>query len=617
VAEQGSARVLSDRVVVARTVLGRGRAPIGSAVVVFSLAPENAAFAASRRRIFWLSFALAAVTALVLIVLARALIVRPLAELGQAARRIGGGALGTRVTIASNDEMGELAFAFNAMGERLADRERRLAAATQSLRDLFDHMRQAILAFGPDGKVQGAVSRSAAAVFGDTDLEGAHIRTLLYPDAVEHDVDAQAFDEWIAMAFQVSLDQWEQLAALAPHEVVLERPTGGPLPLELEFLPIVKGNAEGAIERIMLLATDVSERRALQAAVHTQEEEHARRMAAMRRLIAGGGQIFVAFMDAARERLARCTAIVGGEPRRLSIAEIDELFQHIHTIKGEARAFELNELETETAKLEEDLDELRAAARGGGFATTGSVHGLLVDRLARTRDAIDKGGDVFVAASPIGRAALDQITVQRSDVHALLELVGTRHDTIARIAAGLASRPFGESAAALFEMAPSWGEEEGKRVILDVVGREVRVPSALARVLGGVLTHLVRNAVAHGIEIPVLRERAGKRVTGVVRLEAREGPAGPEITVEDDGAGLDLRRLEERAVALGAQGSGADLVFTPGLSTLDTASLLAGRGVGLSAVRADLAAIGYAITVTFETGKYTRFVIRPADATAD
>jgi chemotaxis protein histidine kinase CheA len=86
--------------------------------------------------------------------------------------------------------------------------------------------------------------------------------------------------------------------------------------------------------------------------------------------------------------------------------------------------------------------------------------------------------------------------------------------------------------------------------------------------------------------------------------------------VEDDGRGLDLARIEERATALGvsAQGRGeeslSELVFTPGLSTSET--FLSGRGVGLGAVRADLEHAGYVVLVSSKFGKYTRFVLRPA-----
>jgi HAMP domain-containing protein/HPt (histidine-containing phosphotransfer) domain-containing protein len=613
-AELGKPRVLDDRLEVARAVKSQSGQILGRTLLVFSLARENAEFATSQRQIFFLSFALAAGTALLLIAASRRLLVRPLRQLSSAARRIGRGEYGTKIDVPSRDEMGELAHAFNAMREALADREARLEAATQNLQDLFDHMRQAILAFDVKGRVTGASSRQATTLFG-AELEGRAIRDLLYGGADPHDVDAQAFGEWLSMIADVPLDGWDELEELAPKELLLKRGKKS-IPLELEFRPVVKGNA---LDRVMLLATDVSEKRELEQAVQTQEEEHARRMAAMRRLIAGGGQVFVAFIDSARDRFKRCQEIVGDGPRTLPIAEIDELFRHVHTVKGEARAFDLRELEAECAKLEEELDELRSLARGGGFATTGSVHGALVSRFARAAEAIEKGCDVFVAASPIGRAALDQVTVQRSDIESLAAIADRGEGAdLARVVERLAARPFGESTASLIDMTPTWAEKEGKKVRLDVEGREVRVPPRLARVLPGVLTHLVRNAVAHGIEPPAIRTSNGKSAGGTIHARAREVDGGVAIVVEDDGRGLDMRRIEERATALGVRfedtspGGRMELVFVSGLSTSESAGALAGRGVGLAAVRSDLERTGYVIRVSSSVGKGTRFEIAPS-----
>src|SRR5205807_8639591 len=105
-----------------------------------------------------------------------------------------------------------------------------------------------------------------------------------------------------------------------PKEVTIPRKGQPPVPLELEFRPVTK---KGQIERVMLLATDVSEQRRLAATVASQEEEYARRLAAMRRLVAGGGHVFVSFIDAARDRLARCKELVGPTPRTIPTAEID------------------------------------------------------------------------------------------------------------------------------------------------------------------------------------------------------------------------------------------------------------------------------------------------------
>ncbi|MET0593922.1 MAG: HAMP domain-containing protein [Polyangiaceae bacterium] len=608
-------RILADRVEVARTVIGRTGKPVGKVAVVFSLAAENAAFVANRTRIFWWTLVMDVATAFVLILIARLQIILPLAKVAEGARRLERGELTARVDIQSTDEVGQLARAFNTMGEAIADREQRLDAARQSMRDLFDHMRQAIVAFGPKGTIEGEASRQASRLFGSA-LSGSRVRDILYRGALDGDIDAQAFDEWVNVAFQVRPAEWGEFASLAPSEIVLRTEGDKSVPLELEFRPVTKG---GKVERVMLLATDVSEQRALERTVQSQEEDHARQMAAMRRLVAGGPQVFIMFVESARQRIARCHEIVGNTPKMLLSGEIDELFRHVHTLKGEAAAFDLRELQAQSADLEEELDELRSLARGEGFVATGSVHTRLSDHFARSAELLERGCEVFVAASPTGRAALDQVTVMRSDVIDLLTHLGHRTDSLGQIAARLASRPFGESTANLVDLVPTWADKEGKRARLQVEGKETRVPAHVARLLGGALTHLIRNSIVHGIEIPDAREGKGKSPNGLIRVIAAEGEGGPIITVEDDGQGLDLQSIEQQAIAIGETVGTRpieQLAFLPGLSTARMGDL-AGRGVGLHAVKSEMETIGYRVDVFSKAGEYARFVLRPKDAPYD
>ena len=148
-------------------------------------------------------------------------------------------------------------------------------------------------------------------------------------------------------------------------------------------------------------------------------------------------------------------------------------------------------------------------------------------------------------------------------------------------------------------------------------GREVRIPPRLSLVLSGVLTHLVRNAIAHGIEPTKTRQSTGKVANGTIHVMATAGERGPTVVLEDDGRGLDVAAIADRAAQLGVQVEGksrnslSELVFLAGLTTSQDASTLAGRGVGLSAVREDLERVGYAVDVTSEAGQSTRFTIQP------
>ena len=472
-------------------------------------------------------------------------------------------------------------------------------------------MRQAIVAFDATGTIAGAVSRQATVLFERETLEGCKVRDLLYPDAAPYDVDAVALRRMARDGLRYGTGRLARLRAVCAagrHRSCRRGATRSPL--ELEFRPLVY---EGRIVRVMLLCTDVSVKRKLETAVRTQEDESAMRLAAMRKVLTGGAQVFVAFVETARARLERCQAILNTSVEKLPVRSIDELFREVHTIRGEARAFDLRELEAAAKGLESRFEQVRAQATATGYVLSAAVREELARALGEAHDALERGCDLFVAACPSGRAVFDQITVPRSDLLALVDLLGPRTDRIGALAARLTSVPFGVVAAGVLEGAASWAVSEGKAAVLEVSPRELMVPQGLARVLPGVLTHLVRNAIAHGIEGPSVRLRAGKSEQGRVEVLAEEVDGGVYVTVEDDGAGLDVERLTAtgRGAGHAADAAPAELAFLPGISTRPKADDMAGKGMGLYAARVALSEIGYEVAVTFEPGRYTRFVVAP------
>ncbi len=601
--------IASDHIEITRMITAPGPHVVGALRLVLSLGDENAENRAARGHILGWSALLGVVTAAALILTAHRQVVLPLRRLAAAAARIGDGQQG-HVAIASHDELGDLGEAFNAMSDSIRDRERRLELAGQNLRDLFDHMRQAIVAFGPDGKIRGATSRQAHALFGEDDLEGRSIRNLLFRQVTDYDIDAQAFDEWLTMAFSSSPEDWPKLQGFAPSEVRLPRADDAPIPVLLEFRPVVRNRA---IIQLMLLATDVSAERALERKVEAQEVAHERRLAAMRRLVAGGTHLFVRFVEGARERINACRTLLPGPGSRIATATVDEMFRHVHTIKGEARAFDLPGLERCASALENELDAIRAAARENGYPIDSELHSRLSGKLAEALVALEHSRELFAAASPIGSAVFDQITVRQADLDALVAEAGDRLGTLSAIVRRLASRPLGESAAAVVETVDGWAESERKEVQVVVEGRERPIPAPLARVLPGVLAHLVRNAVAHGIEAPEEREAAGKPRVGTIRIAGGSGSVA--LLVEDDGRGVDDDLVRARAESMHLRpAEPKELIFEPGVTTRAAVDGLAGRGVGLDAVRVILAGVGYSVSFDRVDGKLSRFVIfeRPA-----
>src|SRR5208283_2028403 len=156
---------------------------------------------------------------------------------------------------------------------------------------------------------------------------------------------------------------------------------------------------------------------------------------------------------------------------RIATSTVDELFRHVHTIKGEARAFDLPGLERSAGALEDELDAIRAAAREDGYPVDAELHARLHKELGDAITEIDRSRDLFAAASPVGNAVFDQITVRQTDLDALVSEVGERAGTLGAIVRRLASRPLGESAAAVLDAIDGWAESERKEVQVVVEGR--------------------------------------------------------------------------------------------------------------------------------------------------
>jgi len=154
----------------------------------------------------------------------------------------------------------------------------------------------------------------------------------------------------------------------------------------------------------------------------------------------------------------------------------------------------------------------------------------------------------------------------------------------------------------------------GRRVALEVVNSPVQIERAVLEQLTDALQHLVRNAVAHGIEAPEARERAGKDPVGRVTLQA-EGMGGTAvIRVSDDGRGVDAAAVNARARQLGL-GEARDaagllrILTTSGVSTRAQADAIAGRGVGMDVVASRIAELGGQLTLDNRPGQGCTFVL--------
>lgn len=162
------------------------------------------------------------------------------------------------------------------------------------------------------------------------------------------------------------------------------------------------------------------------------------------------------------------------------------------------------------------------------------------------------------------------------------------------------------------------GRKTGKEIELVVVGEETELDKTIIEEIGDPLMHIVRNSVDHGIELPADRKAAGKPEKGTVTLEAYHEGSHIVIAVSDDGKGIDLSRVKEKALAKGFikpddelnDKELANLIFLPGLSTANQITDISGRGVGMDVVKKSLVNLGGLIDIVTKPGEGTTLQIR-------
>lgn len=177
--------------------------------------------------------------------------------------------------------------------------------------------------------------------------------------------------------------------------------------------------------------------------------------------------------------------------------------------------------------------------------------------------------------------------------------------------------PFASLSERLFRVARQTAKETDKRVNLDIRGGAVEIDRSVLERMAAPFEHLLRNAIVHGVEARAARAAAGKPETGELLVQVSQQGNEVELRFADDGAGLDLERIRERARASHlvaddeeiSDQDAAELVFEPGLSTADTLTELAGRGVGMDVVRSEARALGGRVDVATTAGQGAAFTI--------
>ena len=167
----------------------------------------------------------------------------------------------------------------------------------------------------------------------------------------------------------------------------------------------------------------------------------------------------------------------------------------------------------------------------------------------------------------------------------------------------------------LYAVVRQAAKETGKQIKLDITGGSIEMDRGVLDRMTPAFEHLLRNCVAHGIEMPDQRAAKGKPASGTITIDLQHEGNDVSVAFRDDGAGLNLPAIRAKAVAQGlvaadatlSDAEAANMIFTPGFSTASEVSTLAGRGIGMDVVRSEVNALGGRIETQTEADKGTSF----------
>ncbi|MEA3502474.1 MAG: response regulator, partial [Actinomycetota bacterium] len=252
------------------------------------------------------------------------------------------------------------------------------------------------------------------------------------------------------------------------------------------------------------------------------------------------------------------------------------------------------------------------AAEEAITVNTGRLYGL-VDNIVSLRMDIESVKEQLAELAQV--AAADPFFADRiSEICDGVDPIVRASDEIEERALGLASAPLQDVTNTLPQLGRYLSRKTGNDIRIELVGDDVLVDRQVLDQLGDAIRQLVVNAAVHGIEDGDVRLGAGKSGTGVIRIEARKTDVNLEVSVFDDGRGIDWRAITDRGLSLGLLDSDTErsadalrsLLYRSGFSTRDTRDDLAGDGEGLAIVQEAAAAMNGTLTVQSKPGEETK-----------
>jgi signal transduction histidine kinase len=516
-----------------------------------------------------------------------------------------------RVAVESHDEIGVTIVAFNDMVAKIEESSAQLQQKTNDIQAMLQNMPQGILTIVDGNKVHPEYSAYLESILETKEIAGRDFMDLIFANS-SLGADGWNQVETVAGAcIGEDMMNFEFNSGLLVTEVEKQMPDGRGKWLDFSWSAIADEN--DTIQKLMLCVRDVTELRKLEA----QAGEQKRELEIIGEILAVNQEKFHEFIDSATQFIEENEALIK-KTDHLDIDVIAQLFRNMHTIKGNARTYALQNLTNIVHVTEQAYDDLRKDPELEWNQSE------LLEQLQATAELLgkyEKINEVKLGRKGPGRRGSVEryLMVDKEQIQETLdklsatnlsnlEALVAAHKTVKRTLNLLGTETIGETLAGVFDSLPSLAAELGKEApVVAIEDNGYVVRAQISGILKNVFMHLVRNSMDHGLEQADARTAQGKPAAGTIKLGLECANGQFNIRLSDDGRGLALARirkiaLEKDMLEQGAQSSDDDVakcIFMAGFSTADQVTEVSGRGVGMDAVKDFVAREGGSIRFEF------------------
>jgi len=344
--------------------------------------------------LLWL-FLIAVAIVVVALTLAGTRLLSPIRRLTDAVGKTTRAAEFTKLPVETTDEVGALTQTFNSifgtlkeyeesLEQKVEERTEQLREAKQEVSDILDNMAQAIFTVGAERKVNQEYSAYCGELLGDVKIAGADALDLL--GLREGSPPHKSLRFWLDTVIGGNELQWALAGGSGPvKEVTYERPTDGEEKvLQLEYAPIY---ADGALDKVMIIARDMTAVVRLQEEVIRKEDENRENLERVAELAQLDPELFEKFLAEADEIVGRChDALTTLRTDMKNAGAVDELFRAMHTLKANARIFKM----TSVQNVAHDAEDQFQKVRDGETKLTAEAIDALESQLALVRERLDE-----------------------------------------------------------------------------------------------------------------------------------------------------------------------------------------------------------------------------------